>query len=129
MDMSAFVRRFGEESAERLSDLESDISRLETSPGDRDLVNGLMRQAHTVKGGARLLRLKAIQDVAHAMEDALGSKVALLTALRRIAGGAPSGEDRSLIEATENEIVQRQAELADRRTQAQIVLGQAQGGE
>ena len=71
MDMGAFVRRFGEESAERLSDLESGISRLETAPGDRDLVNGLMRQAHTVKGGARLLRLKAIQDVAHAMEDAL----------------------------------------------------------
>jgi chemotaxis protein histidine kinase CheA len=69
--MGAFVRRFGEESAERLSDLESGISRLETSPGDRDLVNGLMRQAHTVKGGARLLRLKEIQDVAHAMEDAL----------------------------------------------------------
>ncbi|NUN52206.1 MAG: Hpt domain-containing protein, partial [Planctomycetaceae bacterium] len=73
MDMSAFVRRFSEEAAERVLDLENGVARLETNPGDRDLVNHLMRQAHTVKGGARMLRLKRIQDLSHAMEDALSA--------------------------------------------------------
>jgi chemotaxis protein histidine kinase CheA len=34
-------------------------------------VDQIMRQAHTVKGGARMLRLHRIQDIAHAMEDAM----------------------------------------------------------
>jgi chemotaxis protein histidine kinase CheA len=69
--MGAFVRRYGEESIERLREIENGIARLEASPGDRELVNGVMRQAHTIKGGARLLRLKSIQDLSHAMEEAL----------------------------------------------------------
>jgi two-component system chemotaxis sensor kinase CheA len=73
MDMSAFVRRFSDEAAERVMDLENEIARLETNPGDKDLINHLMRQAHTVKGGARMLRLKRIQDLAHAMEDAMSA--------------------------------------------------------
>lgn len=71
MEMSSFVRRYGEESAERLQDMENAIARLETSPRDKALVDQVMRQAHTVKGGARMLRLKLVQDVSHAMEDAL----------------------------------------------------------
>src|SRR5258706_7012269 len=71
MEMSSFVRRYGEESAERLQDMENAIARLEASPRDRALVDQVMRQAHTVKGGARMLRLKLIQEIANAMEDAL----------------------------------------------------------
>lgn len=73
MDMSAFVRRYAEEAGERVREIEGGIARLEASPRDRDLVNHLMRQAHTVKGGARMLRLKRIQDLSHAMEDAMSA--------------------------------------------------------
>ena len=71
MDMSSFIRRYSEESGERVQDMDLGIARLETTPGDHELVNHLMRQAHTVKGGARMLRLKLVQDLAHAMEDAM----------------------------------------------------------
>ena len=73
MDMTAFVRRYIDEASERVADLENGIARLENAPSDRELVNHLMRQAHTVKGGARMLRLKRIQDLSHAMEDAMSS--------------------------------------------------------
>ncbi len=73
MDMSAFVRRYAEEAGERVREIEGGIAKLEAAPRDRDLVNHLMRQAHTVKGGARMLRLKRIQDLSHAMEDALSA--------------------------------------------------------
>jgi two-component system chemotaxis sensor kinase CheA len=69
--MGAFVRRFAEESAERIQDIENGIARLEANPRDKGLVDQVMRQAHTVKGGARMLRLKLFQDLAHAMEDVL----------------------------------------------------------
>jgi two-component system chemotaxis sensor kinase CheA len=69
--MSAFVRRYAEEASERVQDIENCLARLESSPRDKELVDQLMRQAHTVKGGARMLRLVRIQDLAHAMEDAM----------------------------------------------------------
>ncbi len=69
--MSAFVRRYAEEAAERVQDIENGLARLESSPRDKALVDQLMRQAHTVKGGARMLRLSRMQDISHAMEDAM----------------------------------------------------------
>jgi chemotaxis protein histidine kinase CheA len=69
--MSTFIRRYAEESSERLREIENSIARLEATPGDKSLVDLVMRQAHTVKGGARMLRLHGIQDLSHAMEDAM----------------------------------------------------------
>jgi hypothetical protein len=63
-----------------------------------------------------------------AMEDALGSKVALLVALRRMAGHSPTNDEQSLIDTTESEIAERRAELHDRRQQADLVLAQEKAG-
>jgi hypothetical protein len=63
-----------------------------------------------------------------AMEDALGSKVALLVALRRMAGDVPSNQEQALIDTTESEIAERRAELHDRRQQADLVLAQEKAG-
>jgi hypothetical protein len=63
-----------------------------------------------------------------AMEDALGSKVALLVALRRMAGDIPSSQEQALIDTTESEIAERRAELHDRRQQADLVLAQEKAG-
>ncbi len=75
VDMGAFLRRFAEESLERLSDLEAGLARLEAAPGDGAAAEEIMRQAHTIKGGARMLRLTEVQDVAHAFEEALSDVV------------------------------------------------------
>jgi hypothetical protein len=64
-----------------------------------------------------------------AMEDALGSKVALLVALRRMAGDVPTNSEQTLIDTTESEIAERRAELHDRRTQAALVLAHEKVGE
>jgi two-component system chemotaxis sensor kinase CheA len=69
--MSGFVRRYAEEAAERVQDIENGLARLESAPRDKALVDQIMRQAHTVKGGARMLRLQRIEKIAHAMEDAM----------------------------------------------------------
>jgi hypothetical protein len=63
-----------------------------------------------------------------AMEDALGSKVALLVALRRMAGDVPTSQEQTLIDTTESEIAERRAELHDRRQQAAIVLAHEKVG-
>ncbi|MHC4820737.1 MAG: chemotaxis protein CheA [Planctomycetota bacterium] len=71
MDLTAFVRRYAEESAERLTALDGALASLESNSADMGVIDELMRQAHTLKGGARMLRLEEIQGLAHAFEDAM----------------------------------------------------------
>ncbi|MCP4700199.1 MAG: hybrid sensor histidine kinase/response regulator [Gammaproteobacteria bacterium] len=42
---------------------------LEETPGDPERLEGLMRAAHSIKGGARVVGLDAAVRIAHAMED------------------------------------------------------------
>src|SRR5512132_4025478 len=65
-------RYFRLEARELLDGLSRGILELEKSPGDRALVARLLRQAHTLKGAARVVRQQEIGDLAHAAEDALG---------------------------------------------------------
>jgi len=44
-------------------------ARLENNPGATDQLEALMRAAHSIKGGARIVGLDAAVKVAHAMED------------------------------------------------------------
>ena len=46
-------------------------SRLERGDAGAEPVARLLRQAHTLKGAARVVRLPRIAEIAHAMEDAL----------------------------------------------------------
>ncbi|MEM8549458.1 MAG: ATP-binding protein, partial [Verrucomicrobiota bacterium] len=49
--------------------LNSGLLALETSPGDADVIDGLMRAAHSLKGAARIIGLDVVSSVAHALED------------------------------------------------------------
>jgi two-component system sensor histidine kinase and response regulator WspE len=51
--------------------LENGLIELETDPQSSELINPLMRAAHSIKGAARIVGLNEAVRVAHAMEDLL----------------------------------------------------------
>ncbi len=58
--------------ARELSDaLNKDVLELEKSGSPKEGVARLLRHAHTLKGASRVMKLAAIADLAHAMEEAL----------------------------------------------------------
>ena len=66
------VATFRAEVEERLASLSSGLLSLESHPRARDQVSALFRDAHTVKGSAKMLGLDSVVGVAHVMEDLLG---------------------------------------------------------
>lgn len=61
------------ESEERLQHLDNGLLRLEKAPADLPLLEELFREAHSLKGAARMLGLVEIQNLAHQLEDAMGA--------------------------------------------------------
>lgn len=61
------------ESDERLQRLDNGLLQLEKTPADAALLEELFREAHSLKGAARMLGLAEIQAMAHQLEDALGA--------------------------------------------------------
>jgi len=70
-DHSKFLARFVEEAREHCSRISEGLLNLESSPGDSELVNGLFRSAHTIKGSSRMMKLMGVTELAHKMEDIL----------------------------------------------------------
>lgn len=71
-DDPELVATFRAEVEERLASLCAGLLKLEAHPAPRQLVGALFRDAHTVKGSARMLGLDGVVDVAHRAEDLLG---------------------------------------------------------
>lgn len=80
-DHSKFLARFIEEAREHCSRISEGLLNLENSPGDAELLNGLFRSAHTIKGSSRMMKLSGVTELAHKMEDILdavrGGNIAL----------------------------------------------------
>ncbi len=68
-DRSAFIGKFQEEAGEYLQRLNEGVITLEANPGNRELIDQMLRDAHTLKGSARMVGLIEISDVAHRLED------------------------------------------------------------
>ncbi|NTU70609.1 MAG: hybrid sensor histidine kinase/response regulator [Coriobacteriia bacterium] len=68
-DRSAFIGKFQEEAAELLQRLNEGVIMLESTPDDRELIDRMMRDAHTIKGSSRMVGLIEISDVAHWLEN------------------------------------------------------------
>jgi chemotaxis protein histidine kinase CheA/CheY-like chemotaxis protein len=64
---------FRAEVDERLASLSAGLLQLETHGAPRQLIAGLFRDAHTVKGSARMMGLTKVLETAHAAEDLLGA--------------------------------------------------------
>lgn len=60
------------ESAEHLQKLDVGLLLLEKTPQDQSLVQEIFREAHSLKGSARMLGLIDIQSLANTVEDMLG---------------------------------------------------------
>ncbi|MGH8215986.1 MAG: Hpt domain-containing protein [Rhodanobacteraceae bacterium] len=65
------VNLFSEEAVELLDSSDSQVTTLRNAPDDVESVRGLQRNLHTLKGGARVVGIAAVGDLAHAMETLL----------------------------------------------------------
>ena len=72
-DDPELLATFRAEVEERLASLQEGLLALETHSAPRQLIGGLFRDAHTVKGSARMLGLNGVLRVSHSMEDLLGA--------------------------------------------------------
>ncbi|HSN00142.1 MAG TPA: Hpt domain-containing protein [Rudaea sp.] len=60
---------FVQEGADILDHSDGLMAKLREAPQDRELITGLQRDLHTLKGGARMAGLAPIGDLSHAMES------------------------------------------------------------
>ncbi len=72
-DDPELLATFRAEVEERLASLQSGLLRLEESSAPKQVITGLFRDAHTVKGSARMLGLEGVLHVSHGIEDLLGA--------------------------------------------------------
>lgn len=72
-DDPELLATFRAEVEERLASLQAGLLALEGHSAPRQVVGGLFRDAHTVKGSARMLGLAGVLRVSHSMEDLLGA--------------------------------------------------------
>lgn len=60
---------FYAEVEQRVLEMNEGLLQLEKQPDDHEILEGLMRAAHSVKGAARIVELSQISRLAHALED------------------------------------------------------------
>ena len=72
-DLSRFLDTFVAEARERLDRFEQGIIALEASPSDEHVIRELLREAHTIKGSARMVGLERVDLLAHRTESVLGA--------------------------------------------------------
>lgn len=70
-ELKEFRDMFFEEAGENLQTLEGGLLRLETAGEDDELLNGVFRAAHSIKGGASSFGLTDVAGFAHVMEGLL----------------------------------------------------------
>jgi len=71
VELGELLAGFREEAGEHLDALQAALLALEKEPGRRELVDELLRKAHTLKGSASMVGLPPISETAHALESVL----------------------------------------------------------
>ncbi len=67
------VATFTAEARERIASLTSGLLTLESGPPSRSILTALFRDAHTLKGSARMMGLNGVVELAHVSEDLLAA--------------------------------------------------------
>jgi len=67
---------FFETSQELLQALNDEALKLEKNPGDAEIVRGIRRTVHTLKGDSAACGLREISELSHQFEDALSLEAA-----------------------------------------------------
>lgn len=70
-EFQEILQDFLVESFELVEQLDSDLVELENTPEDLDLLNGIFRVAHTVKGASSFLNMDVLTHLTHHMENIL----------------------------------------------------------
>ena len=70
-EFQEILQDFLVESFELIEQLDQDLVELETRPDDLELLNGIFRVAHTVKGASSFLNFDVLTHLTHHMEDVL----------------------------------------------------------
>lgn len=70
-DKIGLISDFCEEARDNLDQIGQALVELERSNEPMDIVNALFRAFHTVKGGARMLRIRKLEKLAHELENCL----------------------------------------------------------
>ena len=86
---------FKAESDEHLQHLDDALLRLEKTPADQALLEEAFREAHSLKGAARMLGLNTLQMPAHRLEDELNA------ARRGVQALTPQSIERMTVELVE----------------------------
>jgi len=73
LDIKKFVIRFIEEAREHLHRLGDGLAALESGHADKEQINAIFRSAHTLKGSSRMLKLTAITETAHQLEEVMSA--------------------------------------------------------
>ncbi len=71
-ELDEILNIFQQEGGEILQSMDKELFALEKDPQNLDIVIQLARDAHSLKGSARMLGFGGIQSVAHKIEDVLG---------------------------------------------------------
>ena len=69
--MEEILGVFIQESREQIAAMESDLLGMEQGNRDPEILNAIFRAAHTIKGGAGVVELAAIEGFTHVVENAL----------------------------------------------------------
>src|SRR5512137_1178603 len=71
IDLSQFREKFVREARERIARINGAMVYLEKNPGDAKLEGDILREAHTLKGAAKMMGFAKISALAHQFEEAL----------------------------------------------------------
>ncbi len=71
VDDPKLLAQFHEEATEHLDQAQFTLLELEYDSKNKELINNVFRNFHTIKGSSAFLGLKNIEDVSHSMEDLL----------------------------------------------------------
>ncbi|HZX32248.1 MAG TPA: chemotaxis protein CheA [Rhodocyclaceae bacterium] len=69
--MEEIIQVFVHEARDQLAELEAGLMRLEQGERDAELINAIFRAAHTVKGAAGVVEIRAIERFTHSVENVL----------------------------------------------------------
>lgn len=71
-DLTRYIGRFIDETRDHLRRIEQEIAAFETG-AIAGAVDAVFRSAHTIKGASRMLKLEAVTETAHRLEDVLSA--------------------------------------------------------
>jgi chemotaxis protein histidine kinase CheA len=74
IDLSLFREKFIQEARDRISRMNSGLVYLGKNPGDSRLEDDILREAHTLKGAARMMGFSKISELSHRFEEALSRR-------------------------------------------------------